>query len=161
MIGHTGVSHSFTVQLPAARHTRREDRVAQLFRMLSTALQTKKESRKRNLAFHLPAAIPLAPSLRLIELDSTYISLQDVFDAHCKSRGLSKEDPILYFADRFRELFDPKVRLLSLSSAVAVALRILTFRSLYRPRLSTRPNGCSSDSNYSTSLRPSSFPKRF
>jgi transformation/transcription domain-associated protein len=110
MIGHNGSQHAFIVQLPALRHTRREDRISQVFRTLSTVLQSRKESRKRNLSFHLPAAIPLAPSLRLLELDNSYTSLQDVYDAHCQERHLSKEDPVLAFTNRFKSLFDPKTQ---------------------------------------------------
>jgi transformation/transcription domain-associated protein len=107
MIGHNGSQHAFVVQLPALRHTRREDRISQVFRTLSTVLQSRKESRKRNLSFHLPAAIPLAPQLRLLELDSSYVSLQDIYDGHCQDRHLSKEDPVLHFTNRFKSLYNP------------------------------------------------------
>ncbi|CDZ98369.1 Histone acetyltransferase SAGA, TRRAP/TRA1 component, PI-3 kinase superfamily [Phaffia rhodozyma] len=125
MIGHNGTTHSFSVQLPAARHTRREDRMSQVFRTLSTVLQSRKESRKRNLSFHLPAAIPLAPALRLIELDSSYSSFQDIYDAHCRDKGWSKEDPVLHFTDRFRELFDPANQVVGSPEYVNLRLELM------------------------------------
>jgi transformation/transcription domain-associated protein len=35
IVGHDGSLHHFSVQLPAARHCRREERMMQLFRMLN------------------------------------------------------------------------------------------------------------------------------
>lgn len=106
--------------------------MSQLFRTLSTVLQSRKESRKRNLSFHLPAAISLASSLRLLELDNSYVSLQEIYDGHCRERGMSKEDPILAFTDRFRTMFDPSKQTVSTSSQpdISVVL-VLIFLSLF------------------------------
>lgn len=93
-----------------------------MFRTLSTVLQSRKESRKRNLSFHLPAAVPLATSLRLLELDHSYTSLQDIYDAHCREKNLSKEDPILHITDRFKNLFDPETQ--KVGSAEWLNLRV-------------------------------------
>jgi transformation/transcription domain-associated protein len=109
MMGSNGSSHSFSVQLPAARHCRREERLTQLFRIMNSVLRKRKEARRRNLQFHLPPAVPLAPQLRLVESDSSYISLQDIYDEYCHSKGRSREDSIMSFYDRVKQLHDPAI----------------------------------------------------
>lgn len=52
--GHDGSVHPFAVQHPAARHSRREERILQLFRIFNGTLAKRKESRRRNLNFNLP-----------------------------------------------------------------------------------------------------------
>ncbi|WWC98567.1 hypothetical protein V866_005459 [Kwoniella sp. B9012] len=109
MIGNNGSSYAFQVQMPAARHCRREERLTQLFRIMNSVLKKRKESRRRNLQFHLPAAIPLAPQLRLVQADSSYVSLQDIFEEHTVSKGMSREDTALAYFDRIKQLHDPAV----------------------------------------------------
>jgi transformation/transcription domain-associated protein len=109
MMGSDGSSHSFSVQLPAARHCRREERLTQLFRIMNSVLRKRKEARRRNLQFHLPPAVPLAPQLRLVEADSSYISLQDIYDEYCAAKKRSREDSIMAFYDRLKTLYDPAV----------------------------------------------------
>jgi len=92
------------VQLPSGRHCRREERVMQLFRTFNGALGRKKESRKRNLAFHLPAAISCSPSLRLLQTDSSYVTLGDVYDKHCEETGVTREDPILVAGEKVKKV---------------------------------------------------------
>ena len=76
--GHDGSIHPFAVQHPAARHSRREERILQLFRIFNGTLSKRKESRRRNLSFYLPLMVPFSPSLRLVQDDPSYISLQGV-----------------------------------------------------------------------------------
>ncbi|TDL29737.1 hypothetical protein BD410DRAFT_736870 [Rickenella mellea] len=100
--GHDSTKHTFAVHLPAARWCRREERVMQLFRTFNSALTRRKESRKRNLHFHLPASISLSPNLRLVANDSSYITLQDVYDHHCDEKGISREDPVLKAGEKVK-----------------------------------------------------------
>lgn len=67
-------------------------------------LSTKKEARRRNLAFHVPIVVPLAPGVRLIENDSSVVSLQDVFEQHCETIGMSRDASVLAHTDRLRAL---------------------------------------------------------
>ena len=106
--GHDGSIHPFAVQHPAARHSRREERILQLFRIFNGTLSKRKESRRRNLNFYLPLMIPLAPSLRLIQDDSTYISLQGVYEDHCRRNGINKDEPILFTMDKLRALTEAR-----------------------------------------------------
>ncbi|KAG1739690.1 hypothetical protein EDB19DRAFT_1978086 [Suillus lakei] len=70
----------------------------------SRALVRWKESHKQNLLFHIPAAISCSPSLRLLQIDSSYITLGDIYDHHCKEAGLSREDPILVSGEKVKSV---------------------------------------------------------
>jgi len=121
MRGHDGSIHPFAVQHPAARHCRREERILQLFRIFNGVLGRRKESRRRNLNFHLPLMVPLAPHLRLVEDDASYISLQGIFEDHCRQIGINKDDPIVFALKKViaslepgrtgQQLVDPNVKL--------------------------------------------------
>lgn len=102
--GHDGSVHAFAIQHPAARHCRREERTMQLFRIFNAILAKKKESRRRNLNFHLPVAIPLAPHIRMISDSASYISLQAVYENHCRMVDINKDEPVLYMMDQMRIL---------------------------------------------------------
>ncbi|ODQ63382.1 hypothetical protein NADFUDRAFT_28952 [Nadsonia fulvescens var. elongata DSM 6958] len=106
--GHDGSMHAFAVQYPAARYCRREERVVQLFRILNTFLGRNKETRRRNLQFTLPAAVPLSPHIRLVEDDSRYISMLAIYEDFCNRIGQSRDEPINYITKKMRAAFDPK-----------------------------------------------------
>jgi transformation/transcription domain-associated protein len=106
--GHDGSVHPFAIQHPAARHSRREERILQLFRIFNGILAKRKESRRRNLNFYLPLMIPLAPSLRLVQDDASYISLQGVFEDHCRRNSLNKDDPVLFTMDKIRAITEAR-----------------------------------------------------
>lgn len=106
--GHDGSVHPFAIQHPAARHSRREERILQLFRIFNGILAKRKESRRRNLNFYLPLTIPLAPSLRLVQDDASYISLQGIFEDHCRRNGLNKDDPVLFTMDKIRAITETR-----------------------------------------------------
>ncbi|EEH23239.2 hypothetical protein PABG_05450 [Paracoccidioides brasiliensis Pb03] len=108
MRGHDGSLHCFAVQHPAARHCRREERILQLFRIFNGILSKRKESRRRNIYFHLPLMIPLAPHIRLVKDDPSYISLQGVYEDHCRRTGMSKDEPVLFTMEKMRSLADMK-----------------------------------------------------
>lgn len=100
--GHDGSIYPFAIQHPAARHSRREERTLQLFRIFNTTLAKRKESRRRNLQFHLPLIQPLAPSLRLVQDDASYISLQGIYEDHCRRTNENKDAPVLFTMDKLR-----------------------------------------------------------
>ncbi|KAI0921097.1 hypothetical protein AcW2_006184 [Taiwanofungus camphoratus] len=93
---------SFAVQLPSARHCRREERAMQIFRTFNGVLYRKKEGRKRNLQFHLPAVIPCGSNMRLLQNDSSYVTLGDIYDQHCKDIGITREDPCLVVGEKMK-----------------------------------------------------------
>ncbi|KAJ7700136.1 hypothetical protein B0H17DRAFT_1158131 [Mycena rosella] len=95
---------SFSIQLNATRYSRREERVMQIFRTFNGALTRKKESRKRNLSFHIPAVVSFSPTLRLFQTDSSYVSLGDIYDLHCEENGFAKEDPLLFAGEKIKKV---------------------------------------------------------
>ncbi|KAJ7180147.1 FAT domain-containing protein [Mycena crocata] len=95
---------SFSIQLNSTRSSRREERVMQIFRTFNGALHRKKESRKRNLSFHIPAVVSFSPNLRLFQTDSSYVSLGDIYDLHCEENGFAKEDPFLFAGEKIKKV---------------------------------------------------------
>ncbi|KAG7096929.1 hypothetical protein E1B28_004330 [Marasmius oreades] len=104
IIGSDNSKTSFTVQNPYHRTFRREERVTQIFRMFNGVLARKKESRKRNLFFHISATVSCCPNVRLYQSDSSYISFSDILDLHCQQAGISREDPILFSGEKVRKV---------------------------------------------------------
>ncbi|KAJ1570141.1 hypothetical protein HK096_003231 [Nowakowskiella sp. JEL0078] len=102
--GHDGSLHYFIIQHPAGRYCRREERIMQLFRILNEALEKKKETRRRNLTFHLPSIIPIASAVRLVQDDITYKSLQEIYEDYCRGKGIHKDDPIIYHLSRMKDI---------------------------------------------------------
>ncbi|KAI8880605.1 hypothetical protein K501DRAFT_224440 [Backusella circina FSU 941] len=100
--GHDGTIHPFLIQNPVARQYRREERLMQLFRMLNYILERRKESRMRNLVFHLPVIVPLTPNVRMVQDDPSYTSLYDIYEDHCDSVQMHKDDPMVYFVEKFK-----------------------------------------------------------
>lgn len=108
MRGRDGSTHSWAVQHPAARHCRREERILQLFRHLNQSLSKKKESRRRDLQFTLPIMVPLAPHIRIVKEDESWVTLQGVYEDHCRRNEMSKDEPILFAMDKLRSILEPK-----------------------------------------------------
>ncbi|KAL4904464.1 hypothetical protein BDW74DRAFT_31128 [Aspergillus multicolor] len=106
--GHDGSVHPFAVQHPAARHCRREERILQLFRIFNGVLGKRKESRRRNLNFHLPLMVPLAPHIRLVRDDPSYISMQGIYEDYCRRIGINKDEPVLFTMEKMRALAETK-----------------------------------------------------
>ncbi|PMB68789.1 Transcription-associated protein 1 [Beauveria bassiana] len=108
MRGHDGSVHSWAVQHPAARHCRREERILQLFRQLNQTLGRKKESRRRDLQFTLPLMVPLAPHIRIVQEDTSYITLHGIYEDHCRRVGMSKDEPVLFTLEKLRGVLENK-----------------------------------------------------
>ena len=102
--GHDGSLHPFAVQHPAGRHVRREERIVQLFRIFNGVLAKRKEARRRNLAFYLPFLVPIAPHIRLVQDDPSYITLQGIYEDHCRRVDMNRDEPILFALKRLREI---------------------------------------------------------
>ncbi len=102
--GHDGSVHPFAVQHPAPRHSRREERMLQLFRIFNSTLAKKKESRRRNLQFHLPTMVPLTPQFRLIQDDASYVTPNTIWDDYCRRNEIDKDDPLVYMMEKQRQV---------------------------------------------------------
>jgi hypothetical protein len=66
-------------------------------------LAWKKESRRRNLFFSLPAAFPLSPHIRMVEDDVSYISLHQVYEDFCNRSGVHKDQAIDFYVKSVEE----------------------------------------------------------
>ncbi|KAK3679879.1 transcription-associated protein 1 [Recurvomyces mirabilis] len=106
--GHDGSIHPFAIQHPAPRHSRREERILQLFRIFNSTLAKKKESRRRNLQFHLPVMVPLSPQIRMIQDDASYITLQGVYEDYCRRNDIDKDEPTIFTMEKLRGLSPQK-----------------------------------------------------
>jgi transformation/transcription domain-associated protein len=131
MRGKDGSIHSWAVQHPAARHCRREERILQLFRQLNQNLLKKKESRRRNLQFTLPIMVPLAPHIRLAKEDTTWVTLQGVYEDHCRRNKISKDEPILFSMEKLRAILEPKANASSSRPFLSPSLELTFFQ--HRP----------------------------
>jgi transformation/transcription domain-associated protein len=121
--GHDGSVHPFAVQYPAARHCRREERVAQLFKILNGVIARRKESRRRNLQFTLPVAIPLSPHIRIVQDDARYVSMHAIYEQYCRDAGQSRDAPLDFATKKLRAAFDPH---LPKPDIPAIKMEILT-----------------------------------
>ncbi|KIV86517.1 hypothetical protein, variant [Exophiala sideris] len=103
--GHDGSLHPFAVQHPTGGKVRREERIVQLFRIFNQTLAKRKEARRRNLYFHLPIFVPIAPYIRLVQDESSYVTLQSVYEDYVrKAPGMSRDDPMLFLLEKSRAI---------------------------------------------------------
>ncbi|KAH3950531.1 hypothetical protein HBH53_074330 [Parastagonospora nodorum] len=102
--GHDGSVHPFAIQFPAARSSRREERILQLFRIFNGILAKRKESRRRNLQFHLPLMVPITPSVRMVQDDASYMSMQGIYEDYCRQNKINKDEPVLFSIEKLRAL---------------------------------------------------------
>lgn len=107
--GNDGSLHAFAVQFPAARHCRREECLFQLFRIFGDSLSKKVETRRRNIQFTLPIAVPLSPHIRIINDDSRDISMQKIYEDFCRRNGKNRDEPFIYTIEKLRAAFDPRL----------------------------------------------------
>ncbi|KAF2125520.1 hypothetical protein P153DRAFT_400327 [Dothidotthia symphoricarpi CBS 119687] len=122
--GHDGSVHPFAIQFPAARSSRREERILQLFRIFNGILAKRKESRRRNLQFHLPLMVPITPSVRMVQDDASYISMQGIYEDYCRKNGLNKDEPVLFSIEKLRALQPQK------NIEHATSIRLETFAAV-------------------------------
>ncbi|CCK69614.1 histone acetyltransferase TRA1 KNAG_0C05130 [Huiozyma naganishii CBS 8797] len=90
--GHDGSLHSFAVQSPAARHSRREERMFQLYRLLNKLLAKSVQTRRRDVQFTLPVAVPLSPQTRIMNDSASFTTLHQIYDEYCAKAGVSQDD---------------------------------------------------------------------
>ncbi|EEB09408.1 transcription-associated protein [Schizosaccharomyces japonicus yFS275] len=96
--GSDGSLHPFAIQYPSARHSRREERIMQLLRIFNDAMDTDCQTRKRNLKFFVPGAIPLSAHIRLLTDDPTFVTLHEIFQTYCHAQGIDESAPTTKFA---------------------------------------------------------------
>lgn len=107
--GHDGSLHAFAVQFPTARHCRREESLFQLFRIFGDTLSKKVETRRRNIQFTLPVAVPLSPHIRIVNDDTRDVTMQKIYEDFCRKNGKSRDEPFIYTIEKLRAAFDPRL----------------------------------------------------
>jgi len=93
--GRDGHTYPYVVKQAPTRHARTEERFLQLFRLLNTLLNRRKESRKRCLGYHVPRMVPLNTHVQLYQDDVSSLSLEDVFQEYCSSGQMTVDKPVM------------------------------------------------------------------
>ncbi|CCF58558.1 hypothetical protein KAFR_0E04070 [Kazachstania africana CBS 2517] len=104
--GHDGSVHSFAIQSPAARHSRREERMFQFYRLLNILLQNNVQTRNRNLQFTLPVAVPLSPQVRIMNDKSSFITLHEIYDEYCHKAKIDSDKIHDFFSEQLNIAHD-------------------------------------------------------
>ncbi|GMM37271.1 histone acetyltransferase [Saccharomycopsis crataegensis] len=107
--GKDGSIHQFAVQFPSNRHSRREERIFQLFRIFDGGLVRNVQCRSRNISLTLPVAVALSPHIRILSNDSSDITLQEVYEQVCREKKQKVEEPFFYITEKLKATFDPRL----------------------------------------------------
>lgn len=51
--------------------------------------------------------VPLAPHIRIVQDDASYISLQGIYEDYCRRTGMSKDDPLIFSLKKVIASLDP------------------------------------------------------
>ncbi|AET37560.1 histone acetyltransferase TRA1 Ecym_1325 [Eremothecium cymbalariae DBVPG len=89
--GHDGSLHSFAVQYPAVRHSRREERMFQMFRLFNETLSKNVQTRRRDIQFTLPIAVPLSPQVRIINDSNSLVTLHEIYNNYCLKNNIDRD----------------------------------------------------------------------
>ncbi|KAL5252847.1 hypothetical protein ACHWQZ_G015572 [Mnemiopsis leidyi] len=84
------------------KQARSEERFLQLLRMFNKSLVQRKESCRRNLQWSVPKVVATAPSSRLIEDNTSNISVLEIYRWYCKNRTpeMEVDAPIAYYYEQ-------------------------------------------------------------
>lgn len=52
----------------------------------------------------MPAIVAIGQHCRLVESNSSIISLQDIYERHCVENGMDKDDPIMAFTEKLKDI---------------------------------------------------------
>lgn len=107
--GTDGSYHKFAIQFPSARNCRREERMYQMFRLFNDRLSRNVQTRKRNIEFTIPNAIPLSPHIRMISDDEKIVNMYSVYEKCMKVKGSNKDEPLAFYIEKIKSAFDPRL----------------------------------------------------
>ncbi|CAI7996002.1 Transformation/transcription domain-associated protein [Geodia barretti] len=79
---------------------RSEERVLQLLAMINLYLNKNKETSRRYLQFAVPRLVAVAPQMRLVEDNTSNISLTDIFKQYCGSANQEWDSPMVQYYER-------------------------------------------------------------
>jgi hypothetical protein len=49
--------------------------------------------------------VPLAPLFRLVQDDTSYCTLQEIYEKHALNTGFHKDEPVNFFLSRMKEVY--------------------------------------------------------
>ena len=142
--GQDGSLHSFSVETPSSRHSRREERIMQMFRLFNDALNGNVQTRKRNITFTIPVSIPFSPEVRLINYSKDHLTLQDIFEKYCEENGMDKNMIYDYYIEQIQaannkdlpkpDIIAAKVEILAAIQSMFLSKNILKdfFKGIYK-----------------------------
>lgn len=99
-----------------------------MFRIFNDSISRKVETRRRDIQFTLPIAVPLSPHIRIVNDDVNDITLQKIYEDYCKKNGKSRDEPFIYTVEKLRAAFDhrlPKPDLASIRVEILSAIQTL------------------------------------
>ncbi|KAL8008147.1 putative transcription-associated protein [Plasmopara halstedii] len=105
MGGSDGRSYYFLVQYAMTHITRTDERMMQMYLLLNRLLARHKETKKRNLVFHLPKVIPLTPRVRLLEDNRDFVTLGDVYELDCQMENKDPDFPVELYREHISEAY--------------------------------------------------------
>jgi transformation/transcription domain-associated protein len=103
LMGDDGKVVHFLVQYSISHITRSDERMMQLYVLLNRMMSKSKETRRRNLVFHVPLVIPLTHRLRLMETHTAHVSLEEVYEQSCVTRDVDADKPLLLYREVVRK----------------------------------------------------------
>lgn len=53
--------------------------------------------------FHLPITVPMNPAMRLVQNDSSYVTLADIYENYCKEAGIARDDPVFISGEKLKQ----------------------------------------------------------
>eukprot|EP00466_Bigelowiella_natans_P000476 jgi/Bigna1/33130/e_gw1.1.3.1 len=99
MRGNDGKRYSFLVQYSISHITRSDERMMQVYVLFNRMMAKYKETRNRNLVFHVPLVVPLTHRLRLMQTNEAHISLEEVYEQSCAVRRVDPDQPLLTYRE--------------------------------------------------------------
>jgi len=103
MRGNNGKQYSFLVQYSISHITRSDERMMQVYVLFNRMMAKYKETRNRNLVFHVPLVVPLTHRLRLMQTNEAHISLEEVYEQSCAVRKIDPDKPLLTYREMMRQ----------------------------------------------------------
>ena len=102
LVGDDGRSYYFLLQFAVSHITRCDERLMQLYTLLNRLMKGYKQTRQRQLHFHVPVVIPITNRLRLAAAHPAAVSLDDVYDQCCAHQQIDPVQPLVTCRDGVR-----------------------------------------------------------
>jgi transformation/transcription domain-associated protein len=107
MVGSNGRVTYFFVAFTVPHIARSDERMMQMYLMLNRMMEKSKETRKRNLAFHVPLTVPLQQRMQLQEVHPSMQTLEGIYEQSCAARGVDPMSPLLTFREIMSKVESP------------------------------------------------------